>query len=1110
MIAHFFINRPVFACVVSLVILLVGFVSLSSLPVAQFPDLVPPSVVITANYPGASAEDVVNTVCIPIEQQVNGVDDMIYISSSSTSDGNCTITVTFAVGTNPDMATVNVQNRVKIAEPVLPEEVRRQGVTVQKQSTNTVMFLSIIDASSKKQAGGNHEEKESTGFLEGLISWFTGSSHKEKEEEEKTATEVVATDPAEPKDDLYLSNYTSLYIKDVLSRVDGVGNVNIFDVKSFSMRLWLNPELMTARNISVQEVLGVLWEQNVQVAAGRIGDAPVPTGQKLNLPIITLGRLSSVEEFENVVLRIGQDGQILRLKDVARIELGSVSYTTDALTNGIPACSLGIMQRPGANSLHVAEGVKNALREMKRELARNGLDYVIVYDATTFVEVSIAEVVETLVIAVFLVILTVYIFLQDWRAALIPTLTIPVSLIGAFFFMMLFGFSINTLTLFGLILVIGIVVDDSIIVVENTQRIIDEEKLDSKSAAHKSMDQVAGPVIATALVLMSVFIPTAMIGGIVGQIYKQFALTIAAAVGISCVCAMTLSPALCAIFLRPSVDPHRKFVGFRLFNFCFDTVANVYLFWVKRMIFGAIIILGLWFVLIFGLFKGFQVLPTGFLPDEDQGVLFIDIKLPDGATKERTAETVHRIEKLVAESSDMVANTLFVVGFSMLDNGNASNAALGVVTLKPWEERRDPQNSLNSIRDKVGEVLSEVVEARCFVFSPPPIMGLGNAGGLQLQLLDKRPFGSQALAETAQDVIAQTKEFGKTAEIPYGTIVAGQCGFSASYPRYFLNLDREKVKQMGITLDEVFTTLQANFGSTYVNDFNMFNRVFKVMLLSDGEFRTDGEKILSLRVKNSLGKMVPFRSFASLRFEVGPQQLTRYNLYPAAAIMLVVRPDKSTGEGIAVVEDVCNSLPDGFGFDWTGMTFQEKSVGSSTMIIFVLSIVFAFLVLSAQYESWSTPIIILMAVPLGVAGALCGVLARTLLVGTPPEINIYTQIGLVLMVGLSAKNAILITEFARDKRLEGEGIVQAAYEAGRLRLRPIMMTSYAFILGVIPLVIAKGAGAAGRQAIGTAVFGGMLTETMVGIFVTPVLFVLLQTAAEWTGVRINRMLGKSS
>ena len=1128
MFAHFFIRRPVFACVVSLLIILLGLVSVFTLPVAQYPDIVPPTVMVKASYPGANAEDVVNSVCIPLEQVINGVDNMIYIQSSCTSDGGCSITITFEVGTNPDMATVNVQNRVKQAEAILPEEVRRQGVQVNKRSSSFIMFMSVVDSEMLKeqlanQKGGREREIKHAGWLERVLV-FIGLG-KTDTDEENLAARLAEMERTKQEDDggyverksaTYLSNYTNLYIKDALLRVDGVGEVMVFDTRTFSMRLWLDPGILAARKISVQEIMAVLREQNVQVASGRVGEQPVPEGQMMTIPIITLGRLTDVEQFQEIVLRTGSDRQVLKLKDVATIELGALSYSAETTMDGIRSCALAVSQQPGANLLTVAQAVRKEMRSMQRDLQRNGLDYFISYDATKFVETSVFEVIETLVFAFLFVVGTVYIFLQDWRAALIPTMTIPVSLIGAFFFMMLFGFTINTLTLFGLILVIGIVVDDSIVVVENTQRIIDEERCLAQEAAHKSMDQVAGPVIATALVIMSVFVPTAMIGGIVGQIYKQFALTIAVSVGLSGVCAMTLSPALCAILLRPSVDPHKKFIGFRIFNYCFDIFAAVYLFIVKRLIYGALVMLLLWFALIFVLYIALTHLPSGFLPQEDQGAIFVDIKLPDGASLERTRQVMTKVEELIdrvsEKNSDAVAHKLLISGFSFM-SGAGTNVGTGIITLSPWDQRKTKETHAEAILTKLKASFVVVPEARLQAFTPPPIMGLGLANGLALQLLDKRPFGNDALAAAAQDVLAEVGREAQVVGERNAILVAGICNFTTNYPRYYLDIDREKLKRMGVSLNEAFTTLQAQFGSAYVNDFNAFSRVFRVMMLAKGDFRQTGDQLLDYRVKNHEGKMVPFRSFATIKDEVGPQTLTRYNLYPAADITLIVHPLKSNGEGIALAERICDNLPDGFGYEWTGLTYQEKNVGSSTYIIFALSILFAFLILCAQYESWSTPLIIMMAVPLGVAGSLTAVIVRNIIVtdsllagAMMAEVNIYTQIGLILMVGLSAKNAILITEFARDRRHEGASIVQAAYEAGRLRLRPIMMTSYAFILGVLPLVFAKGAGAAGRQAIGTAVFGGMLTETMVGILVTPVLFVLLQSISEWTENHVNAFL----
>ncbi len=1072
MLSHFFIKRPIFACVVSIVVFLLGLVSYPNLPVAQFPDIVPPTVSVTASYPGASAEDVVNTVAIPIEQQVNGVDNMIYMSSSSTSDGAYTLTVTFEVGTDPDMATVLVQNRVNIALSQLPTEVTRQGLTVKKKSPNIVAVLSIFDADQKDASG--------------------------KIVKAKTTAELSAEQLAARN--LYLANYTSRNIKDVLTRVHGVGEATIANSMDFSMRIWLDPNRMAALNLSAQEVEQAIQEQNVQVASGRLGQPPVPLGQQTNTVLTTLGRLTDVEQFENMVLRIGDDydAAVLKLKDVATIELGAVTYQASSTFNHKPSCTICIYQLPDANSLDVAKGVEKAMEEMKPDFERDSVDYAVGYDATRFVEVSIEEVKETLYIALVLVIFVVYIFLQDWRAALIPTLTIPVSLVGTFFMMHCLGFTINSLTLFGLILVIGIVVDDAIVVVENTQRLIDEEKKTPVDAAMESMLQVSGPIFATTLVLMSVFIPTAMIGGIVGQLYQQFALTIAGAVLISAMCALTFAPALASLLLRPSIAPEKKFVGFRIFNFCFDTFAAAYLWTVKKIISDRVFVLVFWGCVVGGLYYGFTHLPTGFIPEEDQGVFFGDVRMPEGASQERTQVVLDKIQKMLDEDMAGIENTIVINGMSMLDGTMASNVASVILVLKPWGERSKSRGTdADSLYPKLAGKLAQIPDANVLLFSPPPISGLGNANGLQLQILDKKGVPSQELYTVAKDF--------DEAALNRGLVSFASSTFNPNAPRVRLDIDREKVKKMGISLSEVFGALQAYFGSMYVNDFNVFDRVYHVTVQASGDHRREAEDVLNLQIKNNDGQMLPIRSIAEVRDMVGPQVLSRYNLYPTAAINAMIPPGKSSGQTITALENLTKDteiFPEEMGYDWTGMTYQEKHAGSSTMQVFALSIVFAFLVLAAQYESWSTPVIIMMAVPLGVGGAFLAVALRGL------DVNIYTQIGLILMVGLSAKNAILITEFAVEKRREGEPIVQSAYEAGRLRLRPIMMTSFAFILGIFPLVVASGAGAASRHAIGTAVFGGMLTETMVGVFVTPVLFVILQTTAESIGTVINRFLNQ--
>ncbi len=1114
MLSHFFIDRPIFACVICLVITLLGAVSLQSLPVEQFPDIVPPTVTVEAVYPGASAEDVANTVAIPLEQQINGVDNMMYMATSCTSDGTMSITVSFEVGTNPDIASVLVQNRVKIAEPLLPEEVRRMGIKVEKRSTSFVLFLNIheyLEGGHNPLKGGKPGPVHEKGGISGAL------------ERAAKQAEEVANDPDMPeetKSGPYLANYASLYVKDRLARVKGVGQVMMFDNRDFSMRIWLDEDAMAARGISVQEVNARIREQNVQVASGRIGVPPIPEGIQTNLAIVTLGRLEDVSQFENIILRRDPNGSILRLKDIALIELGAANYTMECRFNGQTATGMAVAQRSGANALEVSADAIKTMEALKESLRRSGLTYDVAFNATSFIRATVDEFYETLLLCVLFVVATVYIFLQDWRAALIPTLTIPVSIVGTFFLMSLFGFSINTMTLFGLILVIGIVVDDAIVVVENTQRIIDEEKLNPHDAAKKSMNEVFGPVVATVLVMMAIFLPTAMMPGIVGKLYKQFALTIAGAVGISGICGITLAPALCGILLRPSIPKNRKAIPFRVFNFFFDGFAAFYLQTVRGMIYIAPLILLLWCGLIFVLYQGFTLLPKGFLPDEDQGVIFVDIKLPEGATQQRTAEVLNRVEQLLGqnkldeqkltkekygEPKQGVKYWMLINGFSFL-GGAGSNLGIAILPLEPWDERSVPELKLQALKDRLEKAFNTIPEAEIRLFTPPPIMGLGMTTGVQYVLLDERGTTPETMYNVLEDLKAKatTVDDEDTARgIPVGTIMMAMTPFNPNAPRLYLDMDRDKAIKMGLSLTEVFAALQTNIGSAYINDFNKFSRTFRVYVQARGDFRDNPSDILTMKVKNNNGTMVPLSSFVTIKEISGPQLLTRYNLFPSASLMGINRPDKSTGQAMAKMEGI--PLPDGFSYEWTGMSFQEKRVGNQTIIIFALSIVFGFLILAAQYESWSTPLIIMMAVPLGVAGALTAVVVSGVVHGKM-EINLYTQIGLVLMVGLSAKNAILITEFAREKRHHGTPLVQAAYEAGRLRLRPIMMTSFAFILGVLPLVVASGAGANSRNAIGSCVFGGLLMETMVGVYVSPVLFVIMQGFAEYCEKHINARL----
>ena len=1129
MFSHFFIDRPIFACVVCLIITLLGAVAIPMLPVEQLPDIVPPTVVVQATYPGASAQDVVNAVAIPLEESLNGVDNMIYMSTQCTSNGSAMIAVTFAVGTDPDIASVLVQNRTKSAEPLLPEEVRRQGIRVSKRGGEVVCMLTLFEKIDE------HANEEDDGTFGGGISG------------------ALKRPDRGTKSGQYLANYASLYLRDRLARVAGVGEISMFDRRQFSMRVWLDQDAMAVRGLSVLEIQAAIQEQNRQVAAGRVGFEPIPDGIQTNLAVVTLGRLQDVEQFENLILRTDSEGGVLRLKDVAQIELGAADYTSESRFNGRMATGISIAPQAGANVLNVANGVVAMMESLEESLARSGLAYSIPYNATDFVKATVSEFWETLFLCVIFVVFTIYIFLQDWRAALIPILTIPVSIIGTFFLIWCFRFSINTMTLFGLILVIGIVVDDAIVVVENTQRLIDEEGLDPHTAAKKSMIQVIGPVVAMVLIMMAVFLPTSMMQGIVGMLYKQFALTIAGAIGISGVCGVTLAPALCAILLRPSVPKEKRFIGFRVFNFFFDGFGNFYLKTVKTMIWISPLILMAWFVLVFMLVHYFTVLPKGFLPNEDQGIIFMEVRLPEGASQERTLEVLERVERIVASErvitrsqeyyergifqrayerfwdkrktyveSGGIKACMSVNGFAF-GSGQASNLGMMVMPLVTWDDRRIdglfsvdylphyireyiPKNRMDeglrpaAIQARIEKKLAGIPEAQFRMFTPPPIQ-IGMTSGVAFVLLDERGVDPTVLAGVRDDLSLKA--------VDMNPIVMMHSPFNPNTPQIYLDIDRDKAKRMGVNLNELFAALQTYLGTAYVNDFNILGRTFRVNVQAKGEYRDSIQNVLRMKVRNNNGEMVAIDAFTTMEEISGPQLLTRYNLFPSVSMTGILPPNRSSGEGIAKMEELAKTLPDGYNYDWTGLTYQEKRVGTQTAVFFAVSIMITFLILAAQYESWSSPLIIMMAVPLGVLGSLLAVLFFALAAGAIPEINLYTQIGLLMMVGLSAKNAVLITEFARDKREKGAELVQSAYEAGRLRLRPIFMTSFAFILGVTPLVWADGAGGYARNAIGNGVFGGLITETFVGVYVTPVLFVLIQGTAELCNRHIRAFLHHS-
>jgi multidrug efflux pump len=1033
--AHFFITRPIFAIVVSLVLVILGALAYTQLPVASYPEIAPPTVQVTAVYPGANPQTLADTVATPIEEQVNGVEDMLYMSSQSASDGTMTLTVTFKLGTNLDVAQVLVQNRVAIAEPQLPQEVRNVGVTVQKQSPNIMLVVNLL------------------------------SDHH-------------------TYDALYMANYAVLQIQEVLKRVEGVGNVQIFGASQYSMRLWMDPDKMFARGLVPGDVITAVTAQNVQVAAGTLGEEPAPPGTNFQLIVNAKGRLTDPKEFERIIVKRGSDGQLVRFGDIGHAELGAQNYVNGSFLSGQPSVGIAIFQLPGANALKTAQNVES---EMVR-LAKNfppGLKYEIAYNPTTFISQSISAVIETLFDAIVLVTIVVLIFLQSWRAAIIPLCAVPVSLVGTFAVMKVFGFSLNNLSLFGLVLAIGIVVDDAIVVVENVERWL-EDGHSPVEAATKAMDEVSGAVVAIAIVLTAVFVPTALISGITGQFYRQFALTIAVATIISAFNSLTLSPALAALLLRPrSAKKDLLTRGmdftlgwfFRLFNRGFDATNRVYTWIVGRLVRFALVAVVVYVGLLLLTGLGFKTIPTGFIPTQDQGYLIAVAQLPDGASLQRT-EAVRQQLSAAVRKIPGVAYTVEIAGLSALDFTNRSNFLTMFLPLKPFEERAgDPQQKMGAILQKAQAAASKIQDAFVIVLPPPPVQGIGNAGGFKLEIEDRRSAGVEALAAATNNVIAAGEKEG------------GLVGFFTSLrtqvPQVYLNIDREKAEALDVPIDSVFQTLQAYLGAYYINDFNFLGRTFQVNLQGDSKFRVRPDQIGSLYTRNATGGMVPLGTLLDVQEINAPDKIMHYNLYPAADLNGSTLPGVSSGDAITKMENAAKSLSDQFGYEWTELSLQEKLAGNTALFIFPLCVLFVFLALAAQYESWSLPLIIILIVPMCLLSALAGVFIRGF------DDNIFTQIAFLVLVGLACKNAILIVEFARQQTDAGKGRVEAAVEAARLRLRPILMTSFAFILGVVPLVVATGAGAEMRQVLGTAVFAGMIGVTFFGIFLTPVFFVVI-------------------
>ncbi len=1031
MFSSFFIHRPIFASVISILIVIAGIVTLGGLPIAQFPEITPPTVQVEAVYPGASAQVLAETVGAPIEQQVNGVEGMLYMASTSSSDGMYKLTITFEVGTDLDQAVVLVQNRVAIATPLMPEEVTRQGITTKKQSPNILLLIGLFSADAQF-------------------------------------------------DSLYLSNYATLRLKDELSRIPGVGDVTIFGSSDYSLRIWLDPRQLKSRNLTTQDVLDAVREQNVQVAAGQIGQPPAPAGQSFQYNVTTLGRLSDVEQFEQIIVKTGEEGRVTRLTDVARVELGAQNYDMFSLLDGQPAACLAIFQTPGANALNVAQQIRQAMDRLKIDFPQ-GLDYTVSFDTTKFVEAGIHEVYQTLFIAAALVFCVIFLFLQDWRATIIPAVAIPVSLIGTFAVMGLLGFSINMLTLFGLVLAIGIVVDDAIVIVENITRLMDEQHLNPKDAALQTMQEVSGPVIATSLVLMAVFIPAAFLPGLTGQLYQQFALTIAATTAFSTLNALTLSPALGALLLRPS-PTHRNPV-FRGFNRLIARSTRSYSWLVNVILRRSAIMLLLYGAIVAMAGWGMVALPTGFLPQEDQGILFTNIQLPDSASQERTSEVINRVNAILANTPG-IEHVTAIGGFSLLTGTNASNAATFFISLTPWDERQAPHLHANAIVGSLWAQYQQIQEAVILPFAPPPISGLGNASGFELHLQDR---GGVGLA-TVQQLVEELSQDGNA----QNGLTGIYSSFRANEPQLFAHVDRVKAKTLDIPLATVFGTLQAYLGSAYVNDFNKFERTYQVRVQAEPAFRSEPDDIRRLEVRTRKGDMVPLGALVTVEESFGPQIVARYNLYPSASITGQAAPGYSSGEALTLMEQMLEQkLPTAMGYEWTGVAYQEKQVGSEAILILALAILLVYLVLAAQYESWTSPTAIILAVPLALLGTVTALMMRSM------DNNTYVQIGIVLLIALASKNAILIVEFARDNRRAGQGIVEAALNAARLRFRPILMTAFSTLLGMVPLVIASGAGAAGRQALGTAVFGGLVAATVLVVFFAPTLYVVMQRMSEW-------------
>lgn len=1047
-ISRFFIDRPVFAAVLSVLIVVAGLIGLRALPISEYPEVVPPSIVVRAIYPGANPTVIAQTVATPLEEQINGVEDMLYMSSQATSDGVLTLTVTFKLGTDADKAQQLVQNRVSQAEPRLPAEVRALGLTTVKSSPDFIMVVNLVSTD--------------------------GSS-----------------------DITYLRNYATLNIKDRLARIEGVGQVQVFGAGDYSMRVWIDPQKAAEHSLAAGDITNAIRAQNVQAAAGIIGAAPSVPGTGLQLNVNAQGRLETPEEFGSIIVKSGENGEITRLRDVARIELGAADYTLRSLLDGQPAVAIAVLQAPGSNAIEIADNVRSTMDELQLAMPQ-GVKYEIVYDTTKFVRASIEKVVETLLEAVALVVLVVILFLQTWRASIIPLIAVPVSIIGTFAVMYAFGFSINALTLFGLVLAIGIVVDDAIVVVENVERNI-ENGLSPRDATYKAMREVSGPIIAIALVLVAVFVPLAFITGLSGQFYRQFALTIAISTVISAINSLTLSPALAALLLK---DHHAKkdwltrFMDtifgwfFRGFNRAFGAASHGYGRTVGGLLSRKSLVMIVYLALVGATYAMFTAVPGGFVPAQDKQYLIGFAQLPDGATLDRTEEVIRKMSDIALEQPG-VEHAIAFPGLSINGFTIGSNAGIVFAVLDDFEERKSPELSGGAIAMALNQKYAGIQEAFIAMFPPPPVNGLGSTGGFKLQIEDRAGYGNQALDEATKAVIAKAYQTPELAGI--------FSSFQINVPQLYADVDRAKAEQLGVAVTDVFETLQIYLGSFYVNDFNAFGRTYSVRVQADAKFRAEAKDIGQLKVRSASGEMIPLSALLKVQETTGPERATRYNGFLSADINGGPAPGFSSGQAQAAIEKIVReTVPQGIDFEWTDLTYQEILAGNSSIVVFPLALLLVYLVLAAQYESLTLPIAIILIVPMGVLAALTGVWL------TGGDNNIFTQIGLVVLVGLSAKNAILIVEFARELELEGRTPFEAAVESSRLRLRPILMTSMAFIMGVVPLVISTGAGAEMRSAMGVAVFSGMIGVTFFGIFMTPVFYMLVRIL---TGSRPLRRSG---